>query len=393
MRLLYFLFVLLSFSCEGQTVLVGAVPSDLDPTNYPEYPGEAVTKTSHTFASTIDPSLTAIKLRVGYVTAATNLPVLIVMTGYHDSSTSLDAAQDNMTRWARLGFFVVYVDTRGGNGSSGTYDDGGRETHDIYDAYNFVVANYSAQIALNKADILGYSRGGGMALLMASRYPDLFQCVIDYFGISNWGGDATYGWYEQEPSRQASLSTAIGGNPTALPDEYDARHSQSAVAQNFTGHIVILHDVDDASVQVDHSQQVVASFVSASKTNYTYSETDSGDADRWTHSYPGPANDLEASETLWLTHAKNRLPKVIASAGTLKVIGSVITKKFTLNLNDGDPMNNERSRVATLVYDVNAGTYQITNNGTDSLTAVVTDFTGATDSVTVASGATETITL
>lgn len=363
-----------------------------DPNNgYPEYPGATVTKTNHTFPSSVDPALTAIKLSVAYPNTGTNLPVRIVMTGYHDSSASLDVGQDNRTIWARKGYMVVYVDTREGNGSSGTFDDGGRETRDIYDAYLFVVATYSAIIAANRVSIHGYSRGGGMSLLMACRYPDLFQSVASYFGISNWGGDATYGWYEQESNRQASLTTAIGGTPSTKPNEYKARWSKDSIL-NHIGHLALLHDVDDVSVHVDHSQQVRDMYVAAGRTDYLYSETSSADADRWTHTYPGPANDLPASEPLFFARAKTEPIRTIATSGTLKIIGSVTTKLFTVHLNDGNLNNAERSRIATLVYDTVANSYQITNTSSLYTVATVRTVAGLVDQVVLAAGATLTLT-
>lgn len=365
--------------------------SDTDYVNYPEYPAAALTAASVTYPSSIDAALTALRLSYSYPTDGYNLPVMIVMVGYHDPSTAIDVGQDNKSRWARKGYFVVYVDTRGGNGASGTFDDGGRETHDIYDAYQYIVTNFPSKIAPNKVSIHGYSRGGGMSLLMAARYPDLFQSVTSYFGISNWGGDATYGWYEQEPGRQANLTTAIGGTPAAKPNEYRARHSQSAIAQNFMGRLTLLHDVDDSAVDVSHSRQVEDAYIDAGRTDYLYSETSSLDADRWTHSYPQPSNDLEASEPLWIDYCKSLKPKTIATSGTLKIIGSVITKRFTVALDDGDTANAERSRIATLVYDTVANSYQVTNTSTLSLDVVVTLPTGETDSATIASGNSDTL--
>ena len=392
-----FLIILSSVSLAQNRVCLCVSPTDIDPVVYPEYPAAALTKaTNVSVTSSIDPSVT-IKITIAYPTAGTNLPMLVFAAGYHDAVSSFDAdvSIENTNRITRLGYFLLKVDTRGGGTATGTFDDGGREAHDIYDAIRYVQTNYSSILALNKISYFGYSRGGGMGLLMASRYPDLLQSVTDYFGISNWGGDATYGWYEQEPSRQSSLSTAIGGTPAAKPDEYKARWSKSAVAQNFTGFISIYHDVDDSQVQVDHSQQVVSAFTALSKTNYYYSETNSGSTYRWVHGYPATANNLIQSESTWLTgpnqRAKMYKPKVIPSSGTLNVIGAVYTKLFSVVLNDGTSTNGERSRIATLVYNVQSNSYEVTNTSSLSLTAIVTLPSGETASQSISAGDTATL--
>jgi len=334
---------------------------------FPEYPGAAVTISNVTTPSINDPANT-IAMKLVYPTGTTNLPVKVVLSGWHDTIASLDT-EPNTTRWARLGYFILAVDVRGNGSSTGTWDDAGRTTMDVYDAIQYVITNHSDKIAANRFSLLGFSGGGGLSLLLACRYPDLFQDVTDFFGISDWGSDATYGWHQQEVSRQASLEAAIGGTPAAKPDEYASRYSKSAIATNYMGFLSMFHDDEDTSVHVDHSQRVAAMYVSAGRTDYQYIETNSGSVNRASHAYPLAANQLHNFEPLWKNNGKTKAIQTIATSGTLKVLGMLKTKRFTVYMNDGSYLNSGRSRFGTLVYNTLTNSYQVTNDS--SLYAVV----------------------
>jgi pimeloyl-ACP methyl ester carboxylesterase len=331
---------------------------------YPEYQGAAVTTSNITYASVNDPTLTALKATLTYVTGATNLPILICGHGYHETVADMNTADNNLTRWARLGYFIIAVEGRGNNGSSGVQDDAGRETMDVYDALQYVITNHSDKVVVDRISLLGFSGGGASALLMATRYPDLFQSATDFFGISDWSA-----WYTQEPARQAALVSDIGGTPAAKPDEYAARKTIESLATNFQGYLTMFHDADDASVEVSHSQNVAAAYVTAGRTDYYYSESNSGSADRWLHAYPLSSNDLNDAEPIWKNRGKTEPIRTIATSGTLKIIGMVKTKRFTVYMNDGSYLNAGRSRFGTLVYNTVSNSYEVTNDS--SLPAVV----------------------
>lgn len=341
--------------------------------SFPEYPGAAVTTVTPTTPSINDPSNT-ISMTIVYPTDGANLPVKVCLSGYSDPISNLNTGENNLTRWARLGYFVLGVDLRGRGSSTGTPDDGGRATMDVYDAIQYVIANYSAKIAANRFSVLGFSGGAGFAYLLACRYPDLFQDVTGFFGISDWGTDATYGWYQQEPTRQATLSTAIGGTPAAKPDEYGSRYSKSAIAINYMGYLSMFHDASDTSVHVDHSQRIAAEYVSAGRSDYYYNESNSGSATRWLHAYPLAANQLHSAEPLWKDNGKTKAIQTIATSGTLKILGMLKTKRFTVYMNDGSYLNAGRSRFGTLVYNTVTNSYTVTNDSANyAVVSIVTD--------------------
>jgi pimeloyl-ACP methyl ester carboxylesterase len=340
---------------------------------FSEYPGAAVTIVNPSTPSINDPANT-ISMKIVYPTSGTNLPVKVCLSGWHDTIASLDTGEANLTRWARLGYFVVGVDVRGNASSSGTWDDAGRTTMDVYDALQYVATNYSSIISANRFSLLGFSGGGGLSLLMACRYPDLFQDVTDFFGISDWGSDPAFGWYQQQPARQAALQSAIGGSPATNPDEYASRYSKSAIATNYTGYLSMFHDTGDASVDVNQSQRVRDMYVAASRRDYFYSETTTGSANRWLHAYPLAANQLHNAEPLWKNNGKTQPIKTILPSGTLKILGMLKTKRFTVYMNDGSYLNSGRSRFGTLVYNTLTNSYQVTNDSANyAVVSIVTD--------------------
>jgi pimeloyl-ACP methyl ester carboxylesterase len=314
--------------------------------------------TGVSYASTWDPSITALAYDKYFPdNGLANLTPLVVMHGYEETASSIGVA--NLTRFAQYGYFVIAVDTRHGGGFSGAIDVAGRETFDIDDAVNHAIANNPEINADGRISVLGYSNGGGVAMNLVSRYPDKYQVCVDMFGISDYGVNPSFGWYQQAPSRQATLTTYIGGTPTTKPDEYRARWAYGSIAQNFQGFLYAFHDEDDAAVQVYNSQRVIQSFIDAGRTDYYYNESDSGSTYRWVHAYPSGGNNLQQSEIYWLSRPHSAEVKTIATSGTLNVNGCVITKRFSVFLNDGEYQTAGKSRNAVVTYDTVANSYTI----------------------------------
>lgn len=352
---LAFILSLFILPLRSQPVRVGATAS-ATASAFPEFPVDAaVTEGIHTYSSTIDTDLTTLKARYYYPTGATNLPCLLVIHGYEQ--TAVDLGEDNLRRFARYGYFVIAVEMRGSTGSGGnpgSRDAGGRQTYDIYDAYISCKATFS-EINADRVSIVGFSGGGGCALSFAARFPDLAQVCVDYFGISDYGYDATFGWYNQAPARQVTLQNYVGGTPLTKPDEYLARYAKNAIARNFQGYLYMFHSTGDGSVDVTQSQRVEAEYIARGRSDYFYSEDD-----KWVHGYPSGSNDLEDAEVFWKSKPKTQPIVSVPTTGTMKVNSLLKTKRFTVWLNDGNYLNAGRSRVADLNYDTDANEYTIT---------------------------------
>lgn len=348
----------------------GAAP--ISDGGFPEYPSnEPLTEQILTYSSSIDPSVSTLRIRTFQVTTpSTLLPVIIVGHGYEQ--TAEDIGDDNLRRFARYGYLVLAPELRGSAGSggnSGSIDAAGREVYDVYDGYVYALSQF-VNAHPDRVSVVGFSGGGGTGLNLVTRFPDLFQVMVDYFGISDYGSDTTYGWYQQAAARQASLQTAIGGTPAAKPDEYAARYAKRDIASNFTGYLFMFHDDQDASVDVSHSQRVRDEYVSAGRTDYTYIQTTTGSNPRADHEYPSGSNTLEGFEAYWKLKPKTQAVQTVPTSGTLEINGRLKTKRFHIQMTDANYLNAGRSRIGTVVYDTVANTYSITNNST--LYAVVT---------------------
>lgn len=315
-------------------------------------------------------------LEYAYQPGKTALPILIVMHGYVGNATT--PGDTMMRRCALHGAFVCSVGLRGRNSADGTQDDGRREIYDIYDAVQWVRANFSAIVNSDVVGLLGYSQGGGHALACGCKFPDTFAGLFDFFGISDYGVDGTDGWYFNEGSTevsQADIESHMGGTPAAAPNNYKSNDAVSAILNYSGGHLYLYHDDEDVAVPIVHSTRIKAVLDGAGRTNYTANFSDALDSDRWEHG-PSPNNvpDLAIPEETFVTYLKTASAWTIPASGTITVIGYIVTKRFTIWLRAHGSTTYGLDAAATVVYDTATDTY------------TVTPTTGAID-VTVTQGA------
>lgn len=295
-------------------------------------------------------AITNLYLQYAYPTNYTNLPVVIWMHGYTGSASVFIASA--MSRLALRGLFVAAVGMRGRDGASGSQDNSRREIYDIYDAWAYIQANFASQIDANYLCVCGYSGGGGNALNFACKFPDAANMIVSHFGMSDYGVDPTYGW-------TGTNTTWIGGTYASVPENYRACNAIEAIAYNYTGgQLRLYHDQSDASVPVSHSTRVGAAMLAAGQSNYIESYTQSGDNPRWLHGNPVVTDVGESSiqtENFWaVAHAAKSVSAwTIPASGEVRVLGYIVTKRFTIWLGNG------QSEVAHVTYDTEAGTYSV----------------------------------
>lgn len=298
--------------------------------------------------------ITNLVMRHCYPESLTDLPVCIVMHGW--SGDAADITNVTLQRLARRKLFAACVGMRGRDGASGTPDASAREIYDIYDAVTYIRTNFANIVSPDRALIVGYSGGGGNALAAACKFPDTWCEVISHFGMSDYGYDGTYGWY-QVANYSAGIAARVGGTPAEVPDNYRARNALEALAINYTGgHLYMYHDTGDSAVPVHHSQLVRDALDNASLTNYTYWQSAAGDPTiRWIHDEAVDTTH-KFSEVYWAQDAANRRYPAwtIAASGTVRVIGYIVTKRFAIWLGNGT------SEVASVVYDTVAASYTVT---------------------------------
>jgi len=321
-----------------------------------------------TYASTIDPAINDLYAKYAYMPNSKNLPIVLLMHGYDSDASSF--TNETMEAFARKNIFACAVGLRGFNDAGGASDSSAREIYDIYDALSYIRTNFPDIVSSNRAAVVGYSSGGGNALACTCKFPDTWTDIVSHFGISDYGHDATYGWYQEVAEYRTTMETRIGGNPTAVPNAYYARAHVLALANYSGGHIQFFHDVDDAQVPVDQTQRAVAALVAAGLINYTARYTSSANVIRWLHAYPTARDPVHWTSDIWSlpitkqTHAVWTIP----ASGSVKVMGYIVTKRFSIWLGDGT------AHAADVVY----------NTATDSYT--VTPLTGEA-AVTITQGA------
>lgn len=286
-----------------------------------------------------------------------DLPILVMMHGWNQDAAG--APNIDMQRLADYGFFVVVPGMRARDSAGGTKDGGAREIYDIIDVVNWVrvYSPWKYWVSQTKAALVGYSGGGGNGFSCACKFPDFFNVIVSYFGMSDYGRDGTDGWYQNNGGGiyTASIGTAIGGTPAAVPDNYYARDATAAIQNYSGGFLYLYHDKQDASVPWVHSNRIKTALDNAFLTNYSANFSDVGDAVRWYHGYPNDnPGTLSTAEPTWTAKIKSQAVWTIPASGTVTVIGYIITKRFTIWLNAG------LDAAATVVYDTAAGTYTVT---------------------------------
>lgn len=257
-------------------------------------------------------------------------PLLIAMHGYTCSRADV---RPDIQAWAKQGIVAAAPDMRGQGNSSGRLDSGGLEIHDILDAVLAVVARYPNEIDARNLNIVGYSGGGGNAILCAVRFPDLFQTCVSYFGISDYGA-----WHATNvrPDCNAIMEKACGGSPSNVPAMYEARNANAA-AGNVLSRIHFFWDVDEGSCPPKINEIFVENYRRTGGDRVVVHASRRGDARRWSHSYRSLNADLIASDALFLPDVT--APKAVSPAlparGKLTVIGYLVTRRFSVWIGDG----------------------------------------------------------
>lgn len=315
-------------------------------------------------------AITNLAMRCVYPDAGSGYPVVMLMHGWSGDKNSF--GDDALKRMAGKGLFICSAGMRGRNSAGGSRDASGREIYDIYDALQYVLANFAAKVDATKVAIVGYSGGGGNALAAACKFPDAWNVVVSHFGMSDYGRNNPDAWYYNAPANYPpEVATAVGDTPANVPDRYYARDATAAIANYSGGKLLLFHDQNDGSVPVVHSQRIAAAMDAAGLTNYEARITGVGDSPRWYHGYPALTDQpqLMQSEPIWIAAVKAQAAWTVPASGTVTVIGYLRTKRFEIRLGD---LTDE---AATVVYDTAADSY------------TVTPLTGGVSVVVIAQGA------
>lgn len=317
-----------------------------------------------------------LSMKLTYPAGGTNLPIVVLMHGFNEEAADFDAAA--LKRFPRYGAFCAFVDMRGRGSSSGTPDVSAREIYDIADAITYITTNYADIVDADNINLVGYSGGGGNAYAVAAKFPDLFNTVTAFFGISDYGHDVTDGWYQNGATAQSktNMETWIGDNPTNVPNAYHARAHVLGVTNYTGGQLMIFHDEGDTSVPVVNSTNVTDAMDAAGLTNYADYITIAATSSyyRWSHGLPNyPANVIRAEPTFMdVITAGTHAAWTIPASGTVTVLGYIVTKRFTIWLRATGGSTYGLDAAATVVYDTTTDTYTITPLTTGGIDVTIT---------------------
>lgn len=151
-----------------------------------------------------------------------------------------DVRLPRLMQFAARGFHVVAPVYRGNHGGTGKEDFGGADLEDVLSLYDRVKASNQY------IHVLGFSRGGMMALSLASK-----RHVTT---VTSWAGVTNLEWtYEEQRSMRKMLRRMTGGNPVTAEEAYIDR---SPLFKDWSAPTLLIHGTDDEQVRLRHATAV-----------------------------------------------------------------------------------------------------------------------------------------
>ncbi len=292
-----------------------------------EQPAEVVAQAFEYAGSS---GLAPLKGEVRYPASGGKLPLVVVMHGY---SGTVSAVVPKMERLAQRGVFAVGVQMRGRGGSAGTPDSGGLEILDIYDAVQYVLGHFADRIDPLNVNLWGYSGGGGNAFSCAVRFPDLFNQIASFFGISD------YAYWYSTSSYADRIAAQVGGTPDEVPWAYASRRALEAVGNNPLSKIHIFWDEMESACNPWMNKEYLRIAEQLGLINVVghESKTTQPQDERYIHGNNKPGV-RRAEENILLPEifsSQHRRELSLPDSGHLEVPGFVITRHFQLWVGSG----------------------------------------------------------
>ena len=238
-------------------------------------------------------------------------------------------------------YLLVEVDMRGRAYSTGAPDCNGLELYDVYDAIRFALKEYSEYI-LNPELVYfeGGSGGGGNALAIAVKFPDLFSAVNAMCPISDY-----YEWYQADSELgefRDEMDIWISPNPDTHREAYNSR-SGLALLSNLLASVQICHGTTDIRVPFSLTKLYQKRASELKKPVRVYAMEGVGTREHFGNITPAQYEEMErlCRENI----SSNRQPIRIPQKGSFIVGGYLVTKAFSVFLSSLD-------KVVTIDYDI-----------------------------------------
>ncbi|KHF39708.1 alpha/beta hydrolase family protein [Halalkalibacter okhensis] len=150
-------------------------------------------------------------------------------------------------QWAAEGMVVVAPFYRGNKGGQGQEDFCGEDREDAFSAFD-LMKNMSC-VDPHSLHILGFSRGGVMALLTAIERPET-SSVVCWNGVSDMVLT-----YEERIDLRRMMKRVIGGTPNKYPERYKWRTPLFEI-KKIKGNVLVIHGEKDEHVSIEHAYRL-----------------------------------------------------------------------------------------------------------------------------------------
>src|ERR1051326_7757765 len=222
------------------------------------------------------------------------LPLIAVMHGY---SGGRDPVRPDIVRLAEKGLFAIAPDMRGRGGSGGTWDSGGLDVMDIYDAVQFCCRKFARQIDATNLNVMGYSGGGGNTFSCSVRFPDTFRVAASFFGVPDY---AAFHRSKGRVDCNEIMEKTLGGAPKQVPDIYAARNATQAAGNNGQTRLHIFWDEAETGCPGWMDEEFIRASRAAGRRNCVVHLSRKRDRVRWHHGYTTNWPELIQSENIFV---------------------------------------------------------------------------------------------
>lgn len=194
-----------------------------------------------------------------------------------------------IAQFASEGFVVFAPFYRGNQGGEGNEDFGGEDREDAFAGYLLL----KSLPAVKNIHVLGFSRGGVMALWTAIQFPETTSVVT-------WGGvsDMSLTYLERDDLRRM-MKRVIGGTPKKYPEKYEERTPLYQL-ERITAPVLIIHGVKDQNVSVGHA------YLLENRLKALHKPVESWYFNEFTHYFPPQINRKVVTDlTHWMKLQKD----------------------------------------------------------------------------------------